>query len=302
RGQPELPRRFWGGPHLQKPHGSRQKRHETPPARRWQRDPAGRAHHGGEPERVAAGPAAAGRRAADPTTARRPAAPAEGLARGPAVRHAAQPRGAEAAAHRGPPGAAADASRQRPGEDPLRGGTGPGLGRASPAPQDSLRAPARAVSSVPFSAPRPHPQQGAAEGLLKWFLSMPLSALRSEPSASLATSKTDCIRLRNRSSRLTTDRCPFLAAQRRGVHPPPLSHTPAVLLRSAPLPMRYSANSALPDAAALCKSVKSSSGYGLGFRSRKELISFGCLSSIAFTCRISPLPANRWRAVARAVS
>src|SRR5262249_49706813 len=75
-----------GGPHRQKPHGPSQKRHETPPARRWQRDPAGRAHHGGDPERVAAGPAAAGRRAADPTAARRPEAPAEGFVRGPAIR------------------------------------------------------------------------------------------------------------------------------------------------------------------------------------------------------------------------
>jgi transposase len=42
-----------GGPHRQKPHRSSQKRHKTPPARRWQRNPAGRAHHRCAAERVA---------------------------------------------------------------------------------------------------------------------------------------------------------------------------------------------------------------------------------------------------------
>ena len=46
-------RAVFGGPYRPKPHGSGQKRHQTAPARRWQRDPVGRAHHRGEPERVA---------------------------------------------------------------------------------------------------------------------------------------------------------------------------------------------------------------------------------------------------------
>ena len=130
---------FLGGPDRQKPHGSRQKRHQTAPVGRWQGHAAGRADHCGQPQRVARSNELGGRHPADPRPARAAAAEAEGPVWGPGVRDQAEPGGAQAAAHRGPPGAATDAAWERLGPDPLGGGTVPGMGRASPPPEGPLR-------------------------------------------------------------------------------------------------------------------------------------------------------------------
>ena len=61
---------FLGGPDRQKPHGSREKRHQTAPVGRWQGHATGRADHCGQPQRVARSDELGGRHSADPRAAR----------------------------------------------------------------------------------------------------------------------------------------------------------------------------------------------------------------------------------------
>ena len=141
-----------GGPDRQKHHGSREKKHQTAPVGRWQGHAAGRADHGGQPQRIARSDEPGGRYPADPRPAWATAAKAEGPVWGPGVRDQAEPGGAQGAAHRGPPGAATDAAWERLRPDPLGGGTVAGMGRASPSPEGPLRQAAIDPSRLPLSA------------------------------------------------------------------------------------------------------------------------------------------------------